>query len=652
MSENELHNENGTTANASESLNVQSTENLSKSELKELEKEKTRQEKREWNERRRIKRGKKALRCRKLKNLLFFLTGFVTSIVLLVGGIAVGVKFIPLNTFLGSDDKYVKHDTIGDSSLVDAVMNIGNYKIEDIPAVANLLNDVINGSGLNSLFTVDTDQLNQSQFSGLGEGILNSAKISKSLFGDLQDLEMFKDVKVPADEDPSNPANGITEFEPKLYYYGIEYYGTGEEEGQLKTYGRAFNDDGTRVEGSEGQQLYYLSLSKMSIADMKDVFSERFKLLKIKSVFQTLAGVAEDSFINEVLGDKNIKNLADFDKNDIKIETALGDYEEDKNGKLYKLIWDASHYTEDSITHEVTYDEVPTKPDPDDPMTEIPDYSSLTLADMGDDKFNIDMVRLVNVLGDSSTPEKKKLYKLIWDASRYTDNPLAPYEDVPQVEDPANPGFFIDDFSSLNLKDLSGDKFDINKVRLATVLNSDTGNKVIDKLRTDDTVTLDNIGTKADALTLKEILDVEPMKEVEGVTATYVCDGALYTKNPDGVTYVLVDGAFDVGTKKYSYTGLDTSVKYYAVNDEAGVWFLPLTTLSDSGTPYDDTKSEWGAYGTIVVGNGCTLGELDDLSVNISVVKMKVLKDLGLLSAADPSAAAYNTTLTYLLTLV
>lgn len=630
---------NTTSENVEPAVEAGKTENLSKEELKRIEREKTRREKREWNERRRIKRGKKALRGRKIKNLLFFITGFFSSIILLVSGILVGAKFIPLKTFFGENSEIIKSDTAGEKSAVDLVLNLKDYQISDVPVLANLLESLVTGSGMSDILTIDTAKLKETHFDNIGQGILGSAKISKNLFGSLADLEMFETVEVPVDEIPAddefiNPDSPNYDGESnryKLYYYL-------KEEGGFATYERAYNDDRTRVEDSEGKQLYYLSLAEMNVNDMKDLFSERFKLLKVKSIFKTLADVEDDNFINDVLGDRNISGLANFDKSDIKIESVLGEYEEDKNGKLYKLIWDASRYEEDDITGDITY--------------ETPDYPSLTLADLSGEKFNVDMVRLTTVLGNPETSEKQKLYELIWDASRYTGDPLNPYEEVPLIPDPDSPGDYIKDYSSLNLKDLSGDGFNIDMVRLKTVINSDTGNKVIDKLRTDDTVTLDNIGEKANALTLVDILDVEPMKEVDGLTVNCERDCALYTLNSDGITYQLVAGSFSEGTKKYSYTGLNLSTKYYEVNSEAGVWFLPLTTLSDSGEPYDNTKSEWGAYGTIVAGVGCTLGDLSELTVDISVVKMKVLKDLGLLSAADPSAAAYNVTLTYLLTLV
>ena len=586
MEEKDLQPNGGVNKDVSADVKVESAENLSKSDIKAIDKGAKKKEKRAWNEKRRIKRGKKALRGRKLKNLAFFTVGIFTGIVLLISGIFVGLKFVPMKTYFGNDDKYVKSETAGEKSLIDFIMSIGDYQISDVPVLEDVIDSLVNGAGLNSIFTIDTDKLHESGFNDIGNGIMNSAKISKDLFGDLKDLEMFETVKVPDDEDPSNPENGITEFEPKLYYYAIEETDTapGEQEGGKVKYARAFNDDKTRVEGTEGKQLYYLSLTEMNINDLKSVFSERFKLLKVKSVFETLAGVKKDSFINDVLGDRNIKDLSSFDKNDIKIETALGDYEEGKNDKLYKLIWDASQYEkyEDPETGAtiVNHIEPGTKvvyeyeKDPETqeyildgngerikiPGSEktIPDYSELTLADMASDKFDINMARLETVLGKADSSKKEKLYKLIWDASHYnatkdpeTDEVIeVSYDDIPKVLDPVtgepiidtDTGNTINDFSSLTLDDLSGSHFDVNMARLTTVLlgNSENNDNVLIKklLAEEEPVRLGNLAKKINNMRIEDLYDIECFTQDAALAKSSIVKYVKYTDDYSVAHYV------------------------------------------------------------------------------------------------------------------
>ena len=621
MEEKDLQPNGGGNKDVSADVKVESAENLSKSDIKAIDKGAKKTEKRAWNEKRRIKRGKKALRGRKLKNLAFFTVGIFTGIVLLISGIFVGLKFVPMKTYFGNDDKYVKSETAGEKSLIDFILSIGDYQISDVPVLEDVIDSLVNGAGLNSIFTIDTDKLHESGFNDIGNGIMNSARISKSLFGDLQDLEMFETVKVPDDEDPSNPENGITEFEPKLYYYIVE-----EVNGNAE-YARAFNDDKTRVEGTEGKQLYYLSLTEMNINDLKSVFSERFKLLKVKSVFETLADVKEDSFINEVLGDRNIKDLSSFDKNDIKIETALGEYEEGKNDKLYKLIWDASQYEKyedpDTGATIINHTEPGTKvvyeyeKDPETqeyildgngerikiPESEktIPDYSELTLADMASDKFDINMARLETVLGKADSSKKEKLYKLIWDASHYnatkdpeTDEVIeVSYDDIPKVLDPVtgepiidtDTGNTINDFSSLTLDDLSGSYFDVNMARLTTVLmgNSENNDNVLIKklLAEEEPVRLGNLAKKINNMRIEDLYDIECFTQDAALAKSSI---VKYVKYTDGSDHYVLKAVYDDLSEVYKTAHPLDGEEYVKYTDDYSVAHYVLQADYDALT--------------------------------------------------------------------
>lgn len=642
-------NSSGAVSDNGASVKAEKTENLSKKELKAIRKENTRAEKREWNERRRIKRGKKALCLRKVKNFMFFVAGIFAGIAILFSGIFIGAKLVPSKTYFGDD--YVNSETAGKESIIDFVLNRNQYQISDVPVLSKLLDDLINGSGLNSLFTVDSEKLKQTKFDSIGEGILNSAKISSSVFGDLADLEMFTTTPVPAGEEPTeeeitNPESNIY----KVYYYL-------KEENGLATYERAFTDDREMAEGAEGAQLYYLSLSDMNINDMKDVFSERFKLLKVKSIFKTLADVEEDNFINDVFGDKSVKDLSGFEKSDIKIETALGEYDEEKNGKLYNLIWDACHYveTENETTHkmEISYEEVPTVIDSEtgepavNPETGkvIPDYSSLTLADLSGDKFDIDMVRLITVLGDANTESKDKLFKVVWDASRYVVDEITgeiTYEIMPEIEDPENPGTYKPDYSLLNLKDLSGEYFDIDMVKLGTVLKDNGDNLIITKLLADeDVVRLGNLSDKINKMRIADLYDIECFTQIAEQTKD---TSVRYEKKYDDVNgyyyYEKTDASVVEGGNVYYIHGVA-----YPNGEEdrpAGIW---LFTLYDNGSvnadfSYNPNAIDEHGYAKIYIDKDLRFenlrGNINNASGNFMYMTVRQMFMAGLLNPSAP----------------
>ena len=561
----------------------QKSENFTKAELKAQERAKTRAEKREYKERRRVKRAKKTLRCRRVKNLMWVLTGVFLSIILLVTGVFVGVKLIPIKTYLGSrTGEYVDEEKIGNKSLIDALLHYSEYSMEDLPFVSNTVLDLLSSSGMDSIITLDEEKLKQLKFdSTFADGLLDSVKVSKDLFGTLSELDLFKNVAV---DDPDVTESDFME-RVKLYYYEKE------EDGIIK-WERAYNDDGTRVADSEGKQIYLRALQELSIGEMQDLFSVRFQLLTVVSVLNTVGGIPTDSLIAEIVGTRTLKEMGDFDEDDIMLSVIL-DPDDPANDKIYAVFEDGTGK----------------------------DRSEISLADLSG--FNVDNIKLTTVLPQDSS--NAKLYGILVDAI-----------DGATVA------------TDIRLSDL--DSFNLNNVKISTIIDSDTGNKVIDKLRHDNTVTIANMGSKANALTLADILSVDVMALVSStaITPSFVNTDAIYTYNQTTDTYELVSGTFNESTKYYSYTGLDTTKDYYVINKTAGVWFLVLSETTRSSTTssaYAGT-SEWGAYSTIKATGGCTLGNLNSLNVNISAIKIKVLKDLGILDPTmDPSGAAYDLTI-------
>ena len=292
-----------------------------------------------------------------------------------------------------------------------------------------------------------------------------------------------------------------------------------------------------------------------------------------------------------------MNSLSAFSIDNIKLTTVLP--KTSSNAKLYTILVEATGVAEANL--------------------KVSDLSS----------FSVDNVKLTTVLPQQ--PSNAKLYNILVDA-------------IPGAST-AN---------DIILSDLNA--FSLSNIKLSTVLDTPTGNKVIDKLRADSTVTLSNIGTKANALTIEDILEVKAMAEVSptAITANFVNTDAIYTYNAGTDTYELVSGTFNTSTKNYTYTGLDTTKTYYIINKIAGVWFLAITTTTKSSNNSADYAgtAEWGAYYTIKDTGGCTLGELENLNVDITVIKIKVLQDLGLLDpSVNPSGTSYNLTIEALMTL-
>lgn len=381
-----------------------------------------------------------------------------------------------------------------------------------------------------------------------------------------------------------------------------------------------------------------VSYEVMKLQDVKDITDEGIKSIKLASVIQLESTNGVYKILTSLLGDYNGITIGDL------TEIELGDV---LLKDVFDLSVDMKNIIEDMLVDGVTitsYEQVKLSAFENIALEQIskiklssvvstlyvPDlYAMLEditgidrdLITIGDlDPFEKDDLHLASVLPIS---DNEKLYDILVDAIGGGKTP-----------------------ADITLADLSSADFDINKIKISTVIGASTGNKIIDKLCLDDTVTIGNIGEKTNALKLSDIIDVDVMKEV-AVTSTYSSDDAIYTLSSNGVTYELVNGTFNAATKKYSYTGLNVAKTYYKINSDAGVWFLALTETTDS-TSYSATSSEQGAYKTIKAIDGCTIGDLSSLTIDISVIKIKVLKDLNLLDTTV-NGTAYDITIADLL---
>lgn len=395
-----------------------------------VNKDDEKQRKKEYREQRRNKKNRRIARGRRLKNFIFFLVGFFTSLILLIGGIFIGIKFIPLNTFVPNEA--IKEDTMGSKSLLDALSSMDEYGMEDVPFVYDLFSSILNSTGA---VWLDEAEFKELRFDdGFGDGLMNCLHIDKGFFGELGNLEIFNTIPVPESESPENPE--ITEFNPKLYYV----VDSGSHEEGTAVYVRAYTDNCERVEGTEGKALYYLALDKMSVGDLGDVFDDRFELMKVKDIMSVLGNVDENSDIVEILGDNRIKDMSTFSADDIALSKIIDLPTEEngyKNKKLYDVLLDATSY--DKTTG--TYDDTKT-------------YSDIKILDLSGEKFSIDNVRICKVMEVDPSNPNLILDKLITDETVNIGN-LSSKINAMRLDEIYDEEIFTTDASSAHVRDTS-----------------------------------------------------------------------------------------------------------------------------------------------------------------------------------------------------
>ena len=94
----------------------------------------TREQVKERVYKKKVKRALKIARLRPLKNFLFWFAGVLSSIAIIAGSIFVGVKVVPISTYVGKENanKYVSEE-LSNKSFLDAILEIKNYGISDLP---------------------------------------------------------------------------------------------------------------------------------------------------------------------------------------------------------------------------------------------------------------------------------------------------------------------------------------------------------------------------------------------------------------------------------------------------------------------------------------------------------------------------------------
>ncbi len=321
----------------------------------------SKEEKKQMRKEQRQKDALHSYRCRGFKNFLFWLTGVLSSVVLIISALFIGVAVVPVRVYLGDNaDGIVSYD-VSSKSLINAFLKANTYDMSDFPVVADALDDLIKGANLDEYVEIDVEKIKTLKFDETFSTELQSCiKVVATMdsvggmdaIGDIGNLEIlneWEEVQIenlPTTDVDGNIAkdeeSGELTSNPKLYYYyhveteGASSMATRFAEGKGE-WRRAFDDNGNRVPESVGQQLYYANISQVPILDIVDLIDETIGRLKLTDLLEGLGGAKlEDiSLIGNILGDKTISQIGDITAENISL-TAILPYEESKD--IYKIL--------------------------------------------------------------------------------------------------------------------------------------------------------------------------------------------------------------------------------------------------------------------------------------------------------------------------
>lgn len=313
-------------------------------------------------EERRKRKALRSYRWRPFKNFLWWLTGIISGIVILVGTIVAAFTLVPIDTYLSGDNEGIVSDEIAGSTILDLIMNIDKYKTSDIPLIKQLLYENVTEGEAGEYIEIDYDKLDNLSFTALETGLMDCIRIVATLdnlgvsdmLGDLATLKtltQFIEVEETVDTQASN-------FNPKIYYYdknevvaeGGASPMSGIYQGQ-KCLFRAFDDVGNRI-APINATLYYGALTKMPLLDAFESLGETFGRIEINELIEMSEGESsneenDDNFINKIFDGKKISELDTISTEDIKLVDVLSGIEEDD---IYKILSSATGKVWNEIT--------------------------------------------------------------------------------------------------------------------------------------------------------------------------------------------------------------------------------------------------------------------------------------------------------------
>lgn len=103
----------------------------------------TREEVKKRVHEKKVKRALKCLRFRKLKNFLFWLMGVIVMPVILVFTMFVGLKVVPISTYLGGAEKEYVSEDIASLSILDAILGFQDYTFDDVLSTKGMIVETV-----------------------------------------------------------------------------------------------------------------------------------------------------------------------------------------------------------------------------------------------------------------------------------------------------------------------------------------------------------------------------------------------------------------------------------------------------------------------------------------------------------------------------
>ena len=459
--------------------------------------------KKQKKEQKQLARMKRLSRFRFFKNFLWWLTGVLTPVVLLVIVVAVGTFLIPISTYLRwagveNPNDYVSQE-IASKNVFNGITGVSEYTMEDVPAVKMLINSLtdtlseidVNG---NPVIKVDREKLNTLKNYKIIDDIssifndyvsclsvvitVESLGVDLGEIGQIPTINDFEEVK--NDENLNKRLSDGTPLEtPQLYYFdakqlptsngGATTFSAGQGE-QNPDYRRAFKNDSNFVdelssltaEQITSLNFYYPALDQVPMVDFMAVFGPRFKMTTVVSLLEVFSTVDEDGLFNKILGGETIDSIGSLNMTSIKLVDVLDPPSDEKpeendpeyqaklqaynrNRSVYNILKDCTGKTN---YEDITLDDL-TRIDTDNVMlaTFIEAPTSDVYCEMpSEDDPNYD----TKMQAYNAYHQNRKLYDILLNASNI---PFVSHET----------------YSELKLKHLKN--IDINDVKLVTVID-------------------------------------------------------------------------------------------------------------------------------------------------------------------------------------
>lgn len=284
-------------------------------------------------QRRRMRKG----RFRFWKNLFIWFIGFLSFIPIVFGSIFAVFYYFPLKDLTGGVESGMVSEKVSDTTVFELLTNIGQYGMEDLPIVVELIDDIIEENNLDEYLSIDKEKLSTLKFDGnFSQGIQGCVKVTASLnsldamsmLGDLANLEIFSWRLAPEYDE------GAEGFNYRLYYYndGHKYLPAYEMQ------------NGTVVKvASQSDVIYCANLAEIPVTEVVDLIDESLGGVSIVNILETAGGipVEQSSLITAIFGDTTISGLASFNAEDISLDVVLpreDEFGNPQNQEIYKIL--------------------------------------------------------------------------------------------------------------------------------------------------------------------------------------------------------------------------------------------------------------------------------------------------------------------------